>query len=318
MQTQFTLLIFWLIFLVSFQASASETSVFPSTAEPQSTITVSDPNPKINNALYEYELAPADQDALEQGAEMLPVYRITQTVDDQGQVTTDGFDGQDRLIMRLLPDKTVAIRTYLEDGSYEVSSAAPSGQITHFDYDAQGKLVSVYSVLSAGSIELPPMEVVGQPSPAPSPTYGDFVTQTYYGVNSNTSVQVAGVGGFIRGLFGKAVGKGGSQTIKSGTSTAVKATGGGKVRTGAKALGYNQNKIDHVFQAKHKLGPLVQQYGNKNNALAEIHKAAQSVAANYQNGTWVTINVGGTQVFVKGAVVNGVFKIGTASMRPFY
>lgn len=87
--------------------------------------------------------------------------------------------------------------------------------------------------------------------------------------------------------------------------------------TGAKALGYNQNKIDHVFQAKHKLGPLVRQFGNKNNALAEIHNAAQrSVDANHLAGKFeVVVNVGGIDVVVRGNVIDGVVKIGTA-FRP--
>lgn len=37
----------------------------------------------------------------------------------------------------------------------------------------------------------------------------------------------------------------------------------------------------------------------------------------YQTGSWVGVQVGGVPVAVKGAFVNGVFRIATATMRSF-
>jgi len=75
------------------------------------------------------------------------------------------------------------------------------------------------------------------------------------------------------------------------------------------------NKINHIFgKAKHNLGGLIQQYGSPASAYAALEKAtATQVGAKGLTGEFEEIvNVGGTNVTVRGAVVNGVVKIGTA------
>ena len=83
--------------------------------------------------------------------------------------------------------------------------------------------------------------------------------------------------------------------------------------------GYTQNDIDHVFQKKHNFDSFLKNYNSKEEAFDAIYKSANKSLnpKTYQAGTWVTINVNGVPVAVKGVFVNGVFRIGTATMKPF-
>jgi RHS repeat-associated protein len=83
------------------------------------------------------------------------------------------------------------------------------------------------------------------------------------------------------------------------------------------ALGYDGNKLNHVFAPKHMMDSLVQRFGSQEEALLAVHRAAQGISGSYVNGSWVTMMVGGLPVSIKGAVVDGVFRIGTMTMKPF-
>lgn len=78
-----------------------------------------------------------------------------------------------------------------------------------------------------------------------------------------------------------------------------------------KIYGDLSNKLSHVFRPKHNLGPLVGKYGSEEAAFAAIHRSAQSLATR-QGVVTATIDVGGTQVVVRGTSVNGVFRVGSA------
>jgi len=85
-------------------------------------------------------------------------------------------------------------------------------------------------------------------------------------------------------------------------------------------LGYDSNKVSHIFADKHQMNGLIKEFGSPEAALKEMHKAAQSVVKEpgaYQTGSWVTVRVGNSNVSVKGVVINGEFRISTATMRPF-
>ena len=85
-------------------------------------------------------------------------------------------------------------------------------------------------------------------------------------------------------------------------------------------LGYESNKVSHIFSDKHMLQPLVAKFGSEAEALKAMHVAAQSLVVNpntYQTGAWVTLQIQGVPVSVKGVVIDGVFRISTATMRPF-
>ncbi|MCU6307032.1 hypothetical protein [Enterobacter quasiroggenkampii] len=87
------------------------------------------------------------------------------------------------------------------------------------------------------------------------------------------------------------------------------------------SLGYDSNKVSHIFADKHQMDKLVSEFGSPEAALERMHEAVQPLAKNpgsYQTGScWVTVRVGGNDVAVKGIVINGEFRISTARMRPF-
>jgi Pretoxin HINT domain len=72
-----------------------------------------------------------------------------------------------------------------------------------------------------------------------------------------------------------------------------------------------QAKLDHIFVPKHNLGPLVAQFGSEEAVVSQMLNGVRgSVPA---SGTFVsTIQIGGQTVVVRGAVVNGTIRIGTA------
>lgn len=74
------------------------------------------------------------------------------------------------------------------------------------------------------------------------------------------------------------------------------------------------NKLNHIFTSEHKLGPLVAKFGSEKAAMRAIISSAKAVdPAALRSGTRVII--AGEKVYVRGNVVNGIVRIGTASMR---
>jgi hypothetical protein len=71
-------------------------------------------------------------------------------------------------------------------------------------------------------------------------------------------------------------------------------------------------KLDHVFVPKHKLGPLVDKFGGREGAMREIIGSLRSGGLPESGPFEVVRNVGGQPVHIRGAVVDGVPKIGTA------
>lgn len=84
--------------------------------------------------------------------------------------------------------------------------------------------------------------------------------------------------------------------------------------TGEAARLYNANKVHHIFGfTKHGMQPLVTRYGSKEAAMTALHSAAQGVSSSaFSAGT--RISVGGHSVWVRGVTVNGVNRIGSASI----
>lgn len=71
------------------------------------------------------------------------------------------------------------------------------------------------------------------------------------------------------------------------------------------------DKLDHIFAAKHNFDPLVQQFGSREAVVQQMLNGLKGLTP--ATGTFEqTIQIGGQQVVVRGAVVNGVVKIGTA------
>jgi hypothetical protein len=87
---------------------------------------------------------------------------------------------------------------------------------------------------------------------------------------------------------------------------------------GAELLGQaaaDANKLNHIFgKAAHNLDALVSEFGSQEAAYNALQKATQQ-AVSQQGLTGVfetSVIVGSQTVTVRGAVVNGVAKIGTA------
>lgn len=79
------------------------------------------------------------------------------------------------------------------------------------------------------------------------------------------------------------------------------------------ALDYatSSSKLDHVFAAKHNFDPLVKQFGSREAVVQQLLKGLKGLTP--ASGTFEQqIVVGGEKVIVRGAVVDGVTKIGTA------
>lgn len=79
------------------------------------------------------------------------------------------------------------------------------------------------------------------------------------------------------------------------------------------ALDYatTSSKLDHIFAAKHNFDPLVQQYGSREAVVQQFLTGLKGLTPG--SGTFEQqIVVGSQKVIVRGAVVNGVTKIGTA------
>jgi RHS repeat-associated protein len=71
------------------------------------------------------------------------------------------------------------------------------------------------------------------------------------------------------------------------------------------------NKLEHVFTDKHNLEPLVQQFGSREAVVRHILNGLKDITP--ASGVFEkTITVGGRDVIVRGAVVGGITKIGTA------
>ncbi|MTD56095.1 hypothetical protein [Amycolatopsis pithecellobii] len=81
----------------------------------------------------------------------------------------------------------------------------------------------------------------------------------------------------------------------------------------ASALDYatSSAKLDHIFAGKHNFDPLVQQFGSREEVIQQFLTGLKGLTP--AAGTFEQqIVVGGQKVIVRGAVVDGITKIGTA------
>ena len=79
------------------------------------------------------------------------------------------------------------------------------------------------------------------------------------------------------------------------------------------ALGYatRAEKLDHIFVDKHNLWSLVQKFGSREAVVKQMLSSVEGLTP--ASGTFEeTVIIGGQTVVVRGAVVNGVTKLGTA------
>jgi YD repeat-containing protein len=75
------------------------------------------------------------------------------------------------------------------------------------------------------------------------------------------------------------------------------------------------NKLHHIFdEPTHDFGPFVSQYGGQIEAFRAIQTAVQSLGLP-EGGFTEILNIGGTNVWVRGRVISGIAMIGSASAR---
>ncbi len=107
------------------------------------------------------------------------------------------------------------------------------------------------------------------------------------------------------GIFGFAVAR-----MDAGAAAAVSAA-----EKATAKLAIDPNKFNHIFgQAEHNLGGVVQLFGSQEKAFEAIKLATEnSVRAQKLSGVFETVvKVGDAQITVRGAVVEGETRIGTA------
>jgi YD repeat-containing protein len=75
------------------------------------------------------------------------------------------------------------------------------------------------------------------------------------------------------------------------------------------------NKLHHIFDnPDHDFGPFVSQYGGQVQAFQAIQNTVQGLGLP-EGGYEMILNIGGTNVWVRGTVINGIAMIGSASAR---
>lgn len=71
------------------------------------------------------------------------------------------------------------------------------------------------------------------------------------------------------------------------------------------------SKLDHIFAAKHGFDPLIEQFGSREAVVQEMLNGVRGLTP--ASGIFAeTVTIGGQEVVVRGAVVDGVVKLGTA------
>jgi hypothetical protein len=85
----------------------------------------------------------------------------------------------------------------------------------------------------------------------------------------------------------------------------------GGVADDALAYATRVEKLDHIFVPKHKLDPLLQQFGSREAVVEQMLggvKGLTPAAGAFE----IPVTIGSQTVVVRGAVVDGVVKLGTA------
>jgi hypothetical protein len=75
----------------------------------------------------------------------------------------------------------------------------------------------------------------------------------------------------------------------------------------------NSNDLHHIFDnAGHGLDGLVDQYGSQQGAYSAMQQAVRSQIGSTTGVFSGAFNVGGTQITIRGNIINGIPRIGTA------
>jgi RHS repeat-associated protein len=129
-----------------------------------------------------------------------------------------------------------------------------------------------------------------------------------------------GIGGVIDAagdgmLFGLAGVRSGAAATEASTAGAAEAKAAGTAAEAAKKAAIDANKLNHIFGLpEHNLEGVVAHYGSQEKAFEALKSATEiAVKASGTNGAFeTTVQAGGANVTVRGVVIDGTVKIGTA------
>jgi RHS repeat-associated protein len=131
------------------------------------------------------------------------------------------------------------------------------------------------------------------------------------GISISTAASWGAAAGAYGGLM-YSVSNGGTSSSNSSGSGSSRSAGDAN-RQASKDYGRQQSQMDHVFVPKHKLGALIQSCGSEGATMDEIIDSVQGASDGIYGKTNPLIRViNGFTVTIRGAMINGVFKIGTA------
>ncbi|MGK3205090.1 RHS repeat-associated core domain-containing protein [Amycolatopsis sp. MEPSY49] len=132
------------------------------------------------------------------------------------------------------------------------------------------------------------------------------------GISIGTAASWGAAAGAYGGLM-YSVSHGGTSSGNSGSGNGSSRSAADANRQASKDYGRQQSQMDHVFVPKHKLGALIQSCGSEGATMDQIIDSVQGAADGIYGKTNPLIRViNGFTVTIRGAMINGVFKIGTA------
>jgi RHS repeat-associated protein len=182
--------------------------------------------------------------------------------------------------------------------------------------NGKGKIVS-----APDGPEGPGIYFVGGKKPllleAPSnPTCGfvcsiGLATTKVLGCNSNASCIAAAAMTLTPGAGVCRVGRAAVRAAKTATRAARARFAARAAARAAYRYATEANKLHHIFRPEHNLGPLVQRFGSREAVVRKMLRALKGQTPT--SGVFeVRTRIAGQTVVVRGSVVNGVAKIGTA------
>jgi hypothetical protein len=105
-----------------------------------------------------------------------------------------------------------------------------------------------------------------------------------------------------------------------GLAEGIGAVAGAGAARGGAAKGIDPNKLNHIFgDPAHNLGPVVEHFGSQEVAFHALKSTTEAAlkSQGLAEGTFrIVVDLAGAQVSVRGAVVNGAVRIGTAFIPP--
>lgn len=105
--------------------------------------------------------------------------------------------------------------------------------------------------------------------------------------------------------------KGVASSAAKGSTKLITQFSSSTIDDAVKIVANDANKLNHLFPAKHNLGSLVDKLGGQENTVRAVLNAANGKLPASGLFNNIPVNVGGSTVFIRGNVINGVPRLGT-------